>query len=122
MKLVVDRGRTKPNIYSIEFGPDFDILILREEIWMPSVSLEAMSEIDRIITKSAELKYCVMYMKHPLLQKSYGSEDLTNAKGFFNTVEEHSYRSKIRHYFAMRLIHRRRPVELYEFGHRLFKD
>ena len=120
MKLIIDRAQTTKNIYSIEFGIDFDVLIGRWEINVLTTKPDELSEVDRIITKSAELKYCVMYMKHPLLLKNYGDGDPTSSKAFRFQLEDYSYRAKLRNYFALRLTHRRRPVDLYEFGKRLF--
>ena len=84
---------------------------------MSGVPFEAMSEIDKIVTKSVELKFCVLYIKHPLLLEN-DTEDRIHNNFFFEDVEA---RKMLRSYFALRLIHRRDNVELIEIGKRLFK-
>lgn len=117
MKLIIDRFSNNSNIYSFEFGPDFDISI---GFWrIERQDDETMAEIDKIITKSVELKFCVLYIKHPFLleqceQPGYSSSNL------WKGITEITFRKKLRDYFALRLLHRRHPVELYEFGRRLF--
>jgi len=117
MKLVIDRGSTKKGYYHFSFGVDYDISIFEEEIWMAGVSKETMVEIDKIITKSAELKWCVLYIKHPLLLE-HDNEVSKSSNSFF--VDENA-RHILRSYFAIRLQHRRFPVDLIEIGKRLFK-
>ena len=114
MKLIIDRCCNISNFYSFSFGIDFDVLIFHEEFYLPSINKEEMSKIDKIITGSAELKFCVMYIKHPLLLETPTDPDLF--------ITEKTYRTVLRDYFALRLIHRKFKVELYEFGKRLFKD
>jgi hypothetical protein len=122
MKLIIDRAQTKSGIYSVSFGPDFDILIFREEFYLPSINKEIMSEVDRIITNSPNLVFCVTHIKHPLLIENCNPNDFSTRQGFFENIDEIIFRKKLRDYFAIRLIHRRYPVELYDFGKRLFKD
>jgi hypothetical protein len=108
MKLIIDRFSTKKNIYSFGFGPDFDILVAQWNI--PFVKCkETMAEIDRLISNSIDLKFCVLNLKHPLLIES--TKDLEKYG--------HDYKPIIREYFALRLIYRRFPVELIEIGKRL---
>jgi hypothetical protein len=116
MKLIIDRGSTRKDFYTIQFGPDFDIAIFIDAIWIGGTSKETLSEIDKIITKSAELKWCVLYIKHPLLLE-HDNEVSKSPNGFF--VDENA-RHVLRSYFALRLIHRRHSVELIEIGRRLF--
>jgi hypothetical protein len=109
MKLIIDRCSTKRFIYSFGLGPDYDILVGQWNI--PFVKCkETMSEIDRLITNSIDLKFCVLNLKHPLLIESN------------NSLEKfgHDYKPILREYFALRLIHRRFSVELIEVGKRLF--
>ena len=117
MKLIIDRGSTNKDFYTIQFGPDFDISILVDSIWIVGTSKETLSEIDRIVTLSAELKYCVLFIKHPLLVEHDNEEPKSSNKFFVDG----NARNVLRSYFALRLIHRRHPVELYEIGKRLFK-
>lgn len=117
MKLIIDRASSKKGFYSIQFGPDFDIFIFQEEIWMSGVPFEAMSEIDRIVTGSVDLKFCVLYIKHPLLLENDTEDDRTRNYFFFEDIKA---RKMLRSYFALRLIYRRHHVDLYEIGRRLF--
>jgi len=114
MKLIIDRGSTKKGFYSIQFGVDFDTLIFSEKIWISGLNPKIISNIDMIVTKSAELKWCVLYIKHPLLLE-HGDRPSTNS--FF---EDENARHTLREYFTVRLMHRRFSVDLYEIGKRLF--
>jgi len=120
MKLIIDRSSTKKGYYHFSFGVDYDISIFEEEIWMAGVSKETMVEIDKIITKSAELKWCVLYIKHPLLLESFELPDPTK-KSIGNFFRDENVKHILRSYFAIRLQHRRFPVDLIEIGKRLFK-
>jgi len=114
MKLIIDRSITKKGFYTIQFGPDFDIFIFQEEIWMSGVPFEVMSEIDKIVTKSAELKFCVLYIKHKLLL-DYDENNLSN-----NFFIDNEYKQILRNYFAVRLTYRKYDVKLIEIGKKLF--
>ena len=120
MKLVIDRNSTDKDFYIVDYGVDWDVMIGTWKIPSKFVTPEAMAEADRIITKSAELKWCVMYIKHPLLLKSYTEEKPLNT--FWTDVDERFLKSQLRNYFAVRLKYRRFPVELTEIGKRLFVD
>lgn len=122
MKLIIDRKSTITDFYTVDFGPDFDIFIGSWKIPTNLISPEALAEADRIITKSVELKWCVMYIKHPLLQKSYTDETQSFSTKFFINSDETFLKKPLREYFALRLFHRRFPCELIEIGRRLFKD
>jgi hypothetical protein len=115
MKLVIDRGSTKKGYYLFSFGVDYDISIFEEEIGMTGVDKEVMSEIDKIITGSVELKFCVLHLKHPLLLEELNEK--TDIHSFFSFGLA---KNILREYFALRLIHRRYTVELIEIGKRLF--
>lgn len=115
MKLIIDRGSTNKKFYTIGFGVDFDTLIFVDTVWIGGVNPETLSEMDRIVTKSAELKWCVMLIKHPLLLEN-SNEDSAISKFF---VDE-NIRHTLREYFTIRLIHHRYHVELIEIGKRLF--
>ena len=119
MKLIIDRGMTIKNIYTIEFGVDFDVMIFKSSIVMNTISKDILAEADKIITKTSEMKYCVMYMKHPLLLNSYAKTEETTPKFWMSSGD--SLKQILRSYFAIRLKHRRYPVELYELGKRFFK-
>lgn len=84
---------------------------------MPVVPKEIMAQVDKIVTNSPNKVFCVTHIKHPLLLKSYGA---TLPEKYNNVKEEITFKQDLRHYFALRLQHRRYPVELYEFGKRLF--
>lgn len=116
MKLIIDRFCTKKDKYHFSFGVDYDISIFEEEIWIHGVPKETMPEIDRLITGSIELKFCVLNLKHPLLLEPPSNP----LQHFWWIGEDESYR-KLREYFALRLIYRRSSVELIEIGKRLFK-
>jgi hypothetical protein len=118
--LIVDRGQTKKGIYTFEFGVEQDILIGRWEIYMNAVKPDIMSQVDELVTNSPSKVFCVTHIKHPLLMEDY-SDDLNTRSGFFGAVDEISIKKKLRNYFAVRLTYRRYPVELYDFGRRLFK-
>jgi len=107
MVLVIDRGSTKIGYYTIQFGPTTDVFIFDKSIWMLT-ALNEIPEVDRIVTLSAELKYCVMYMKHPLL--------ISNSNNILSYLT-----SVLREYFDIRMFYRQHEVTLYEFGKRLFK-
>jgi len=109
MKLIIDRSSTKKNIYSFGFGPEFDILVGQWNIQFIKCN-ETMAEIDRIITNSVDLKFCVLNLKHPLLIES--TKDLERYG--------HDYKPILREYFALRLIYRRSEFQLIELGKRLF--
>jgi hypothetical protein len=117
MVLIIDRGSTKRQFYSIQFGVDFDTLIFSETIYLKSLNKELISKIDRIVTKSVELKWCVMFIKHPLLLE-HNNEKIIKGEEFDESV----VRQTLREYFAVRLQHRRFPVELYDIGKRLFDN
>jgi len=119
MKLIIDRGMNKENFYSVEFGPDFDILIFTAQFFIPSINKEDMVEVDKIITNSFDKVFCVLYLKHPLLMKDYSVSQ--SNKSFF-LKDESEFRNILRDYFAVRLKYRHYPVELYEFGRRLFNS
>jgi hypothetical protein len=119
VKLIIDRGSTIEGIYRVEYGVDFDVMIGYWDFHMQLINSKTMSEIDMIITKSVELKNCVLYMKHPLLLENT-TEDFSDQKGFFNTFEEVSVRKNLRNFFAVRLTHRRYQVDLIDLGRRLF--
>ena len=114
MKLIIDRGNTKKGFYTIQFGPDFDIFIFEESIWMNGLSKEVISEIDRIVTGSVDLKFCVLHIKHELLL-DYEENNLSN-----NFFIDNEYKQILRNYFAVRLIYRKYDVELIEIGKKLF--
>jgi len=116
MILIVDRGSTKKDIYTYEFGVQQDVMIGSWDIYMNSIPKETMADLDMIITKSPDLVFCVTHIKHPLLVEGR-SNDSTIATDFLEVV-----RRNLREYFALRLIHRRYPVKLYEFGKRIFND
>lgn len=110
MKLIIDRMINQKGIYSVAFGPDFDVLIYKENFYINIIPKEIMSDIDLIVTNSPNLIFCVLYIKHPVIMKDYTI-----------FTEEH-YKIKIRTFFAIRLKYRKHPVELFEDGRRLFKS
>jgi len=118
MKLIIDRFSTNKKVYSFEFGPSFDISIGYWEI--EKHDAKTMAEIDKIVTGSAELKFCVLYIKHPFLVEQYYEQDNISAN-IWRGMTEITFRKQLRDYFALRLIHRRDNVELIEIGKRLFK-
>lgn len=115
MILIIDRGCTKKDRYQFSFGVDYDVLIFEKEIWIPGIPRETMPEIDKLITGSIELKFCVLHLKHPLLLEPTSSP----LQQSWWLGEDESYR-KLREYFALRLIYRRFEIQLYEIGKRLF--
>lgn len=118
MKLIIDRNRTDSEFYTIEFGPDFDILIFKERILTAAIHPETMAEIDKIVTRSVELKYCLMYIKHPLIMKNYNPDK--NTSKFWNMYAEQIFKQQIRNYFSIRMQYRKYNVELTDIGKRLF--
>jgi len=123
MKMLIDRGSTEKDIYLVEYGVDWDIMVGVWRIPMNVVSKEAMAEADRIFTKSSELKFCVMYIKHPLLLKSYTQDTTQSLSNIWQSVvssDEKFLKEPLRSYFAIRLQHRKFPVDLTEIGKRLF--
>lgn len=56
--------------------------------------------------------FCVTHIKHPLLLEDTAGKEIENY-GL-------DYKRQLRNYFAVRLMHRKYEVELYEFGKRLF--
>ncbi|MFW6272697.1 MAG: hypothetical protein ACOC2U_02820 [bacterium] len=112
MILYIDRGITERGLYRFDFGIDFDILIASYAIQMNTVR-EDMATIDKIVTNSPSLVFCVTHIKHPMLLEK-GSDS------FPNGILKDFNRKKLRNYFALRLIHRRHEVKLYENGKRLF--
>jgi len=121
MKLIIDRGSTDKDMYTVEFGPDFDVLIGTWSIWMKAVDKKTMAEADRIFTNSPNKVFCVTHIKHPLLLESYNEGPVT-LQTFWPRVDDKMLRQPLREYFALRLIHRRYPVDLYEIGKRLFNE
>lgn len=117
MILVVDRGSTKKGYYSFSFGVDYDVSIIQESIWMSGVGKEMMADIDKIITNSISLIFCVTHLKHPLIMES--NDKPQNNHSFFSFGLA---RNILREYFTLRLIHRRSEVQLIEIGKRLFRD
>jgi hypothetical protein len=120
MVLIVDRGSTENGIYSFSFGADFDVLINTWKFPIHGIDKEELSDVDKIITNSISLTFCVLYLKHPLLLKDYNSSNESFHNRFFNNLDDRIYKRKLREYFALRLIHRRFPILLTEFGNRLF--
>lgn len=112
MKLIIDRGIDKPAIYSFSFGMDFDVLIGSWDIYINSIPKETMSDIDKIVTNSPDLVFCVTHIKHPLLLE--GKFSLNDDYYGYSSCKD------LREYFALRLIHRRYDLKLYEFGKRFF--
>jgi len=121
MKLIIDRMSTDKDFYTIEFGLDFDVLIGSWKIYTKLVPAKALVDLDMIVTRSAELKWCVMYIKHPLLLKSYVQEESQSiGSKVWNKSDEKYWKQPLREYFALRLQHRKYPVDLYDIGKRLF--
>jgi len=116
MKLIINRGVSQKDIYQVSFGPDYDILIFDYSFPMNVVDTKVMKDIDYIVTNSPDLVFCVTHIKHPVLRKEYHTP---NEQPFFGRCDS-VYKSQLRNYFAIRLRHRRQPVEVIDFGQRLF--
>ncbi len=117
MVLVIDRGIDKRGIYTYSLGIEFDVMIGSWDIYINSVPKETMADLDMIITKSPDLVFCVTHIKHPLLLEGRSNDSKTIDTDFLEVV-----RRNLREYFALRLIHRRYELKLYEFGKRIFND
>ncbi len=125
MKLIIDRSSTERGIYSVDFGPDFDILVGSWKIVMKFISPSTMSDIDYLFTNSTSKIFCITHIKHPLLMKSYNKPEQKSNQhnaSFWSKANEEIWCRPLREYFALRLIHRRYDIDLYELGKRLFVD
>lgn len=115
MKLIIDREVDRKHCYSVSFGIDYDILIGRWDFNTLSIHKDDMAELDRLVTNSPDTVFCICNMKHPLLMKDFSEKE---SSGFFNN--DHSFKRKLRNFYAVRLRHRKYKVDLLEFGKKYY--
>jgi len=108
MKLIIDRFTRNESLYQIDFGVDYYILIGH---WMFVKNLltfpEELTLLDKLVTNSPDLSFCVMNLKNPILLKD-------------NNWHINTFRKDLRDFWTIRLKHRKSPIDLIEFGKRLF--
>lgn len=116
MLLIIDRNVFVEghSSYHVQFGVDYDIMIGVYNFVKSSFLKKHLSELDKLITSSAKLKNCFLYIHHPLLMRNY---QLSDCKRY---TEDISFKNKLRNYWALRLKYRRCPIELIEYGSQLF--
>jgi len=120
MKLIIDRFYEYKELYTVQFGMDYDVIIFKCDFPKSIFSIdtddyaEVIKGIDKIITNSPNLVFCVTHIKHPLLLKNFKKQN----PHWGTSIEDH--KKKLRNFFAVRLKYRQHKVELIEFGRRLF--